>query len=77
MTHNARVQVFLSVDFNTRAQRANKISSAKFAEKESKRTKTHKKQKYKRLAFVSILFALLCKLTWNARYNVCVKYAET
>lgn len=44
MTHKARVQVFLSVDFNTRAQRANKISSAKFAEKEVKKASQHQQE---------------------------------
>lgn len=61
MTHNARVQVFLSVDFNTRAHRADKISSAKFAEKknQSKHLKTKKKQKTEDLHCIRIVFPLL------------------
>lgn len=82
ITHNARVHVFLSVDFNTRPQRADKISSAKFA------TKNLKKKVY----IMSCIY-IVCPLprflhcvlhphsyclyfTWNARDDVCVEYTE-
>lgn len=78
MTHNARVQVFLSVDFNTRAHRADKISSAKFAEKKNQKqaSQNQEETENRRLALYPYCVPFASYLTWNARHNVCVEYTE-
>lgn len=72
MTHNARVQVFLSADFNTRAQRANKISSAKFAEKDSKKAFQNQQDKrYSRPALYLYSF-YFCSIAYQECQIQCV-----